>query len=327
MAQPTLNYLNMCAKATVGIVTFLNVSSVQIKESISEIGNTATLELPLNYRKLNGRPVLDYIKVGDPVKIELGYNGNLKTEFVGYVRFINAEAPLVIECDDDWYLLKKTKLIKSYKAVTLRQLLADITPGYEVDAPELNLGKFSINNSSAYEVMRKIQQDYGLFSRLEDGKKLIVGLNYDWGKKTKRWNYHRQKNVRASRLEWRRKEDVKVRVKLEYWEGKKKMVLYRGYGGPEPSTKEAPGIYASLADAQKAGDALYNRIAFDGFTGSITGFGVPLVRAGDAINLQDDLRPEKAGVYLTEKVTTSYGPNGFARECEISYRLGDSVTP
>ena len=323
MSTPTLQYLNMVARVTIGQVVFNQVSSVRITETIAEIGNTATVELPRHFRKLNGKAVLDYIKVGDSVKIELGYNGKLVTEFTGYVRRINAEIPLLIDCDDDWYLLKRTKWNKSYKAVTLKAMLGELATGYEVEAPELNLGKFIVDNASTYEVMRKIQSDYGLMTRIS-GKKLVVDFSYAWGEKTKRLIYHRQKNVRTSRLEWRRKEDVKVRVKLEYWEGKKKKVIYRGGDeeGKGTAVKESPRIYASQADAAKAGDALYNKVAFDGFTGSITGFGVPAVHAGDTIELQDDIYPEKAGVYVTDKVTISYGPDGFTRECQLAHKIG-----
>lgn len=320
----SIQYLNMAARVTIANVVFNQVSSVRIQETIAEIGNTATVELPRNFKKLDGRPVLDYICPGDRVKIELGYNGALVTEFAGYVRQISAEAPLVIECDDDWYLLKQTKWNKSYKSVTLKALLAEIAPGYEVDAPDMSLGKFIIdNNASTYEVMRKIQSDYGLFTRIA-GKKLTVGFSYDWGEKTKRLIYHRQKNVRASRLEWRRKEDVKVRVKIEYWEGKKKKVIYRGGNeeGKGTAVKESPRIYATKADAEKAGDGLYGKVAFDGFTGSITGFGVPATHAGDTIELQDALNPEKNGVYVTDKVNISYGPDGFSRECQLAHKIG-----
>lgn len=184
-------YLNMSARVVVGRVTFDHVESIHIEESVLELGDTAVVTLPRNYKRLNGRPVLDYIKAGDPVKIYAGYNGKLELEFEGYLKNAGSEIPLVLECDDQFYPLKQNSWTKSYSSVTLKSLLAEIVTGYQVECPDMTLHKFQLDHASTYQVLRELQKDYGLFSRIINGT-LVLGFSWEWDfEKTKRHIYHR----------------------------------------------------------------------------------------------------------------------------------------
>jgi hypothetical protein len=314
-------YLNMRARVTVGKVRFDVVHAIRIEETITEIGNKATIELPRNFKKLDGKPVLDYISAGDPVTIELGYNDKLAQEFKGYVAVIDAEMPLVLHCEDEFYPLKQNNWVKAYKSVTLKALLEEVVTGYKIDCPDAQLGKFEVGNASTYEVLRKVQGDYGLFSCIIDGT-LIAGFSYDWqAGKTNRWIVHRQKNVRSSDLKWKRQKDYKTRIKVEYWEGKKKKVHYVGTPGQGANTVSVGKMAADKNEAHKMGEAVLARTVYDGFTGSISTFGHPRIHAGDTIELQDSLEPEKAGVYLVDKVTIDYNEQGWARDNSLAHRL------
>ena len=101
-------YLEPCAKMEAGGLTFTNFNKIVIEESVKELGGKATVTLPRNYAKLNGKSVLELLKTGDPVTIWLGYDGKLEKEFTGYIREIESEAPLVLHIYGDLYPLKRT---------------------------------------------------------------------------------------------------------------------------------------------------------------------------------------------------------------------------
>ena len=98
-------YLNLTAMATLGKVMLKNVSQFEISESIMEMSNTAKITIPKTYSKLDQKTILEYFKVGDPVKIEAGYYRedfrDVALEFTGFIREIESDIPLVIHCDDE----------------------------------------------------------------------------------------------------------------------------------------------------------------------------------------------------------------------------------
>lgn len=319
-----LPYFEMNSRVTVGIVTFPEISSFKIDESISEIGNTARIEVPRNYGAIKGKTVLDYIKVGDAVVIEAGYNGDYGVEFTGFVRRINAEMPLVIECDDEWWPLKQNNWVKSYRAVTLKALLQEITSGYTIDAPDTDLGKFELDNCSTYEAYRKLQRDYGLYARIVENK-IIIGFSWDWQPAGIPLIYHRQKNIKTSKLEWKRVTDINLKVKITYFDekGHRKQVEYGhtdNKGGRVVDKKYSGQDKAGADDMAKS---LYGQYAYDGFTGSFTGFAYPRTHAGDSVSYTDNVLPGKEGTYLVQRVTISYNDNsGYSREMTISHKVG-----
>ena len=69
--------------------------------------------------------VEDKIKVGDPVKIQLGYKQTgLKTEFEGYLKAIKTEgSEIVLECEDALYMWRTAVKNEEMKTISLQALL------------------------------------------------------------------------------------------------------------------------------------------------------------------------------------------------------------
>ena len=61
--------------------------------------------------------------------------------------------------------------------------------------------------------------------------------------------------------------------------------------------------------------------SFDGYEGTITGFGTPQTKPGDTLKLVDRENPEREGEYLIKKVKVKYSQSGFRRENELSYKM------
>ena len=96
-----IHYYNISLKITIAEkYVFDNVESIHIENSCEKISDTAKVTLPRKFmRKVTETGItniaeerlLDYIKVGDKIKIESGYDGDLGTEFEGYISRIGAD--------------------------------------------------------------------------------------------------------------------------------------------------------------------------------------------------------------------------------------------
>ena len=325
-----LVYLNMVSRVTFGNVLLKNISGIEINENILEMSNTAKVTIPRDYAKLAGKALLEQFKVSDKVKIEIGYytdemnDGTLVSEFTGYIREIESDFPLIIHCEDDSYVLRQTSFIKSYKAATLKQILTDIIPkSVTFECPDVNIGKYHIDTASAYAVLNDLVKDYGLYSRLNNGH-LKVGLAYDFVGKSKVHEYQIRANVKQNELKYKRKEDFKMRFKAVATNpnGKKTTVTL---GSNETNASERTLNFAGpMTEAQlkEAARGVMAKLVYDGYTGTISGFGTPRTHAGDALKLIDRDEPERAGTYLIEKVDITYNDSdGFQRKNTLSYKV------
>jgi hypothetical protein len=327
-----LLFMNMTSQVELGKVSLKHINSFEIDENILEMSNTAKLTIPRNYGKLNGKPILEQIKVGDKVTIDAGYDGQLAREFTGYIREIESDIPLIVHCDDETYPLRQTNYIKSYKDATLKQILTDIIPSsIKFDCPDVRVGKYQIDNASAFAVLQDLMKHYGLYSRLQEGT-LKVGLAYDFGEKTATHIYTINApsgnvylaNVKKNELKFKRKEDFKVRYKAiaNNPNGKKTTVIV---GNKEEDASERTLNFAGpMTEAQlrERANAVMAKTVYDGYTGDITGFGLPRTHAGDALEIRDSLEPERAGKYLIEKVNIIYDESaGYSRKNTLSYKI------
>jgi len=218
-----LLFLNMTARVTLGNVQLNNISSFEVQESILDMSNTAKITIPRNYAALDGKFILEQFKVGDPMAIYAGYDGELALEFKGYIREIESDYPLVIHCDDETYLLRQNNLTISYKSVTLRQVLSYLTTEgidnpLSFDCPDVSLGRFQIDNESSFQVLQRIKEDYGLYSRLQNG---VLSVNLRDLTNSSGLTVHSyvlnpgdkiMNLVKKNELKYKRKEDYKLHV-------------------------------------------------------------------------------------------------------------------
>jgi hypothetical protein len=324
-------FLNMNALVTLGNVRLENVSQFEISESILEISNTAKITIPKHYALKAGKAILEQFKVGDRIMIEAGYNGNLQTEFTGYISEIDSDIPLVISCEDDLYPLKQTNYVKSYPAGTnLKKILTDIIPAgtvkFDTGGADITIGKYQIDNASAFAVLQDLMKNYGLYSSVYNGI-LRVGLAYDYGENTQTHEYIIGKNIKKNELKYKRKEDFKVRFKAVATNpnGKKTTVVV---GAKEKDASERTLNFAgpmTKTELKQKAEASISKVVYNGYTGSITGFGFPQTRAGDALMIRDVLEPDnnyRDSKYLIEKVDISYNESsGFSRQNTLSYKI------
>ncbi|MDL2314765.1 hypothetical protein LJC16_00720 [Bacteroidales bacterium OttesenSCG-928-C19] len=337
-------YLNMISSVQLGAVPLDNVNSFKITEDINAISNTAEIVIPHNYEKLDGKHILEQIKVGDPVLIRSGYYAgtylNMADEFVGYIREIESEMPIKIHCDDESYILQQTNYVKSYPNAKLKDVLTDIIPkSIKVECPDVTLGDFQIDNQSAFTVLNTLKEEYGIYSKLRNGV-LKVNLRdlIDVNEKENVHTYTLNPGVaegsiiKKSELKYKRKEDFQLRVKATAMQDYTKKNGKAGVkkfsvevGSKQHNASQINVTYpgkVSEKDLQEFATSIYNKRCYDGFTGSITGFGLPRTHAGDSLVINSNTDNEKKGKYLIEKVEISYDESSaYSRKNELSYRL------
>lgn len=320
-------YLNLCSRLTIepktgGKVILNNLASAEIRKSVETLGDTATVVIPRRYGHQNKSELKEYIAVGDKVVLELGYNNEMEVEFTGYIREIESGFPMKLHLDDETYPLRSNSFVKSWKEVTLKEVLQYIAPGYEIDCYDAKLGKFQIDNASTVSVLRSLKSKYGFYTAIR-GKRLVCKFKYEIADSKQLHTYDFQKNVKKSALKYRRKEDKKIRIKaISYNRDGKKVTETVGSKEDHASIRTLSYTNKTAGELKELALAEYQRMCFDGFEGAVTGFGLPRTNAGDTLKLISEKEPERNGRYLIESVTVRYGNAYFERINRLAYKTG-----
>lgn len=335
-------YYTAKAEIQIGKVKIHGVTQVEVNNSIDTIGGTAKITLPRNWMRSDGEKLLGQISTGDPVTIRLGYNGKLNTEFSGYIAHIGDTTPLVLECDDAWYKYKHAAHItKSFKSVTLKELLQFLFPGYDIQCVDFTFsGGYIIRDVTPYTVVKKIKDEVGFCAKLdEEGKRITCFWAYDFqgfGKHTyvfgtrngtllKELRDRRlAPNIAANGLKFVRKEDRKLQITGKARQ-KGGTVITATVGSKDDDAEKRTMNFGSDVKTeselrQRIETELKNK-SFDGYEGTITGFGTPQTMPGDTLALIDSENPERNGEYLIKRVKVRFNASGFRRENELSYKI------
>jgi hypothetical protein len=295
----------------IGVYTFPVVVQVSIERSWQTLTDTCTITVP---RKIafEGKAIDTLIKRGDKVEVYLGYDDENQKEFEGYVRDVVIDTPITIHCEDAMYLLKQTSKTISYESVTLKQLLTDIVPsGIEFEAVDVNLGQFRIKRASAAKVLAELRKTYKLQSFFKDGK-LYSGLAYPPALSITTHKFDFQKNIKSQNLEYRRAEEVKLRLKgISILPDNTKIEVE--VGDKEGELRTFTYYNLQKAELKKLLDEEIKKLRYDGWFGSFTTFGQPNVQHGDFVELTDN-KLQRTGTYLVKKTKLDFGQQGFSRE-------------
>lgn len=327
-------YFNIDFKITIaGKLEFYTTHSIKIESSIEKLSDTAEIELPREFKNavqqdssvsLEQKRLLDFMKVGDSIKIEAGYDNDLALEFEGYITEIGAEIPTVLKCEDEMYKLRKGKLInKTFSKVSLKQLLEFIAPGYEIEAPGMDLGKMTIENATPYKVLEKLKSDYGIRAFFKE-QKLYAGLTIDLTP-AEIHEFNFIKNIRkSSNLVYKTKDSRQLYIKAESMQkGGGKISYNFGTPGESEVTLHAP-VNLSQPALKEWCEKYWESKVFDGLEGSVDGWANPKTTVGSTADITDPNYPDghRNGQYFIEGVTTTIdGSDGIKRENKLSFKI------
>lgn len=330
-------YYNIGLKITIAdSLQFTVCHSIKIESSVQVLAKTAKIELPRAFKnavdpagkgiEITGKSILDFIKRGDAIKIELGYDGNLETEFEGYITKIGAETPLILECEDDMFHLKKspriTKFIKSGKLKDI--LKATMPASYTVEThADYSIGNWLIENNTPYEVLKELRDKIGVRAYFKNPTTLSVGMVVDF-KTDNTHQFNFSTNIRrGSSLKFERKEDfpVEITVVSEQSNGKK-LTYSTGVKGGNTISKSMPDL--THQEMVEWADQSLKSNYFTGFRGSFESWCYPRTKPGDLVELKRPMYKDEHqdGTYFIESVTVEVNnTNGIKRTNNITYKI------
>jgi hypothetical protein len=314
--------IRLTSNIKIGKYAFKGVVNCEIESGWDQLTDTCKIEIPRRI-SWDGNPLVfgqdPILKKGDKVVVNLGYNDDNKEFFTGYLVRISTSNPCIIECEDEMWKLKQKTFTKSYKKVTLKQLLTDMLRGeVSFEAPDVDLGPFRISKATVVQVLDELRNTYFLKSFFRNGK-LYVGLAY-WPKLQKEHKLHFTTHVVSNDLEYVKKEDVKIKLRVIVIKSDNTKQEYE-YGDKEGEERTLTYYDITKAQADKTAGIEIERLRYDGYTGSLTIFGAPQVLHGDVVNLEDPFYPERDGRYLVKDVKPSFGMSGFRQVITLDSKV------
>lgn len=300
------------------------VSTFKVESSWQNLTSTAEIVIAKKMFFEEKGKVFELIRAGDPFELSGGYDGVYNQEFKGFVSEILDDMPVVLNCEDNMYILKRTSVNKSYSIVTLKQLLKDLVPGqFSIDCADINLGSLLLKKTTVSQVLQSLKDDYGIYSYFV-GDTLVSGkiyLDNPNNQVVKYSLFGATNNVIKNDLKYRRLADILIKVTMtsHLSDGKKKSVTVGDAGGQEQKL-----VCANITDTATL-TALatkeYKRLKIDGYNGTITTFAIPFVKHGYTASMINKEYPEKDGDYYIEGVTTQLNDQGaYHRTVRIGKR-------
>ncbi|WP_299459321.1 hypothetical protein [uncultured Microscilla sp.] len=325
----TFNTQVIFTPATGGVEYLLDsFTSLEITSSWKNLGDMVILKLGRLRGLFNKQ-----LKEGDGVEIKLGYDGELHTEFKGYIARLLPNQPFEMHCLDEVYHLQRSNLNQTWKHTTLKEVIEEAIKGFEIElvdtqeVPEIKLVPFRVANASAARVLQKLKDNYGLAMYFR-GKQLYIGLPYSedvaltTGLDEAPVVYDLQRNVLATELEYRRKEDIKIRLKAtSYLKNNQKLEVYAGSEEGELRTWISPEPINDKDTLQKIANEKVKLYRYEGYKGGVKTLGVPHVVHSARCQIRDADYPEREGVYFVDEVKTTVSKTGgFKRAVKIGRR-------
>lgn len=318
----------LTAYIKIGNVAFRRVHDVQIESSAERVEDTATVRIPTTARlEREGEYITEVetarqFRVGDAVEIHLGY-GAPRLEFRGYVSKIQPTTPLVIECMDATWVLRRKNLHRVFGKTTLRDLLAYIVADTPIKivgtVPTVNFKKFVFRNVTAATALQKIKDEYGLKVYLKNGAELYVHLRDKADVQTVKYEFGT--NVIEHDLEWVDESDTRIRIKAVHVKKDNTQVTHE-YGDKDGELRTFYFYNVeSETELRRLAEQASLKYKFTGYKGGITTFLLPNVQVGNVARLNDPQFAERAGDYMIDKVTTTFGQNGARRKVELGIKV------
>ena len=208
---------------------------------------TKLLRTPKNAKDFDRFKISEWFREGDPVEVWLGYDGELELEFSGYITKVSAGIPLVINCEDEMYKLKRNVVSVSKQDCGLKELLEAIAPGYKVVCDNTHLvGNVRYSKKAASEILEDLKQK-GIYSWFE-GKELHA---FNKSKSDIDPVDVKLEETAGESLKQKAIEDTMVIISLIRKKGKKLNVEYGDQGAGKRLRKELSGMNITEVEMRK----------------------------------------------------------------------------
>lgn len=288
----------------------------EVVSSVDNLVDIATIVLPATVMNSPLTPE-GGIERGSEVVIKFGYNEDLKTEFVGFVREITTnDSSLKIHCEDALFLFRKGIPDVELKSVSLKEVaqyvVDNVDGSYTVDCDySINYEKFTIQQATGYDVLKKLQEETKANVYFDTENKTLH-IHPPYLEKGGEVIYSMQHNIETSSLEFKNKLDYKVEVTVEKTgvNGLVQQVTVGTTGGNKVLKKVGSTDDESLL---KIANNILKRETAPGYEGSFDGWLIPFVKPTYSARIKDADYPDKTGWYYVKSVTTNISESGGIR--------------
>lgn len=299
------------------------VEEVKIIKSVSNLADTCTIKMPVSVLNKRIQELETKLKRGDKVVIEFGYDDDLVEEFRGYLQRIESQTDgITIYCEDEMFLFRKKIANRTFKKPSLKQLLEycvsqlGLSLKIEVDY-EMNFEKFTIFQSEAFDVMKKIQEETKANIYVQGGTLYCVG---QYVQKLGEVIYDFERNIETADLTWQNASDKKVEIEIVSTTPDGKTI--KGLAGTQGGQKITRNVTNfNQAALNKIAQEELKRHSYDGYEGKITGWLIPFVLPSYTARIVDQDYPERQGSYFVDAVETTISASGGVRVVSISLKL------
>lgn len=308
----------LSSKIKLGDYILAGVVEIEIESSWETLTDTAKITLPSQFYH-NGKFVNlaeeRLLKKGDKVSISLGYDDDLVSEFEGYIVEIKAASPVVIECQDAAWLLKKKPQNVSFAQVKFKELVQAICPP-EISnkVADVSLGQFRVSNATPAQVLDEIKKSYGLLAYMR-GTTLYAGLSYTEQAKTHIFKFGVNVIEENSELFYQKEDDVRLKIKaVSIQPNNTKIETEFGDADGELRTLTFYNLDKDSLDKIAKSEA--EKLIYNGYTGHFETFGIPSVVHGDIVHIKDE-KYNRSGFYFIKKVVKVFGGGGYRQKIYI----------
>lgn len=300
------------------------IDSVEIDSTVDNLTDTAVITLPeaVMNKVFDIQQTIDR---GTQVRIELGYDGRLVTEFEGFVREVNTDnKQLKLLCEDALHLFRVPVPDREFTNTTVPEiaqwLIDQVSLKYKLKA-DYNVGyeKFTVSQATAFDVLMKLQSETRGNIWFDTAKKELH-IHAAYIEKTGEVSYSMQHNVEGSSLQWKRAEDRKVELTIESTDSAGRVTsITRGTTGGEKITLKRESLTADSLEL--IAESELRKRSFNGFEGSLDAWLIPQAKPGFTAFVQDEDYPHKDGAYYVVSVKTSFSASGGNRTVQLGIKL------
>ena len=314
----------MSWKVTIGAYNLNMMESIEITRSVELLSDTAIITLP---SAAFNKPfqINDQLHRGDAVKIELGYDDVLVTEFEGYLETepVTDNGSLILKCEDGLFLYRKLLKNVVMKDASVEDVINHVNAelgGFTVNCDyDFNYSKFTINNATGYDVLKKIQEEVKANIYL---KGTVLQVHPPYSEIFGKASYDFSINIETADLKYKLAEDRKVLITIEYTglDGKVHKIISGDTGGENINLK---GGTADLKSLQRQADSEHANRVYTGYEGTFDSWLIPYCDHGFQVKITDTDEEYKTGVYYVLEVKTKFSKEGGVRTIKIGKKLSD----
>ncbi len=306
--------------------TLKHTGGVSVVTSVNTLTDTCQLMLQKKLGKDSSSNKALFQR-GDKVTVELGYDDKLEKVFTGFIKDVTLSDKLVLDCENEAWLLKQIKLPASHEPnFNLKNFADTHLTRFNPKVFSMDMGEVRINaDTPVSKLLEQFMKSAPLRFFFREGV-FYGGLNETFMQAENVVKTHKfiaNRNIISKSLTYTKAEDVKIQVVAKAVLKNNKVLECKepSDGEGEIRTFLCPNITSEDKLKAFAKDTLAG-FKVDKITGNIVAFGRPFVRKGDIVHLFDDEAEDyNDKKFFVTAVTYSFGTAGYRQTITLGNRI------